>query len=87
MSKTNFMKDNFESLLEVAEAKVDFLKKEVYEEGKDKLDELNYWKGKLDGIKFVVSFEDDFFLLNLADHLKEKGYKDVAKYIKSLSNK
>lgn len=86
MSKTTIMKDNFKYLIAAAEIKVQNLNTEVYENGNTNMEyQLNYWQGKLDGLKFASSFEDDFLLLNLAEMLKRKGYKEAAKYLISLT--
>ncbi len=85
MAKTNIMERNSSYSVEAAKFKIGVLSKELQTEHlADKEAELQYWKGILRGIEFAISFGDDFFLLNLVEHLKKRGMKEVANYLKTL---
>lgn len=79
------MKENFAGFHAVCQAKVADLEQKVYDEGlKEHTDNMNYWKGKADGIRFAYEFGDDFIYCKVSAILKEAGYKDAANYLQTL---
>ncbi len=79
------MKENFAGFHAACQVKVADLERKVYEEGlEENTDNMNYWKGKADGIRFAYEFGDDFIYYKVSAILKEAGYNDAADYLHTL---